>query len=411
MYTLILIIILIIAAIALRVLYVLFKSRISFFITGLDAGFSLKDLIMLWNVATVCELEEPNSLFYSMNSLSRCMTKLTVLAAEEGTEGDGKNQKLLSKLFDYRTKLQNVSDEKKGVSNTRELDKGQKLRIVFPGKGVYSSKILNIGNHIIISVPKQNNLITITAEEWVGRPISVYFWRNGDARYVFDTEVLQSGLFIGEPALYLKHSAELLRTQKRKSIRVPCEILGSLFLMKKDDADYTAIETRNGYKCLIQDISESGALIKIGGKGIAKINIKIQYSLNNKLIVMYGVIRTVEYNEEKNQSLLHFECTHIEPVMKNEILSFVYNTLPTEEKEALEALSQTELDSAEDQENNENSEEKNETVIEKLEANAENEANKKQTSDDIINNIMKEPIDDEDIDDDIEEIEEIGETI
>ena len=59
---------------------------------------------------------------------------------------------------------------------------------------------------------------------------------------------------------------------------------------------------------------------------------------------MVGVIRTVEYNPEKNQSLLHFECTHIETSMRNEVLKFVYNMLPENEKEVLEALEQTEAD-------------------------------------------------------------------
>ena len=39
---------------------------------------------------------------------------------------------------------------------------------------------------------------------------------------------------------------------------------------------------------------------------------------------MFGVVRTVEYNEATNQSLLHFECIHLDPTMRNEVLSFVY---------------------------------------------------------------------------------------
>ena len=60
---------------------------------------------------------------------------------------------------------------------------------------------------------------------------------------------------------------------------------------------------------------------------------------------MNGIVRKVEYNIEKNQSLLHFECTQIEQSMKNEILAFVYNMLPENEKEVLEAIRQTEDDS------------------------------------------------------------------
>ena len=59
---------------------------------------------------------------------------------------------------------------------------------------------------------------------------------------------------------------------------------------------------------------------------------------------MVGVVRTVEFNEEQNQSLLHFECTHIETSMRNEVLKFVYNMMPQNEKEVLEALEQTEDD-------------------------------------------------------------------
>ena len=59
---------------------------------------------------------------------------------------------------------------------------------------------------------------------------------------------------------------------------------------------------------------------------------------------MVGVVRTVEYNEAQNQSLLHFECTHIETSMRNEVLKFVYNMMPENEKEVMEALEQTEDD-------------------------------------------------------------------
>lgn len=344
MYTLLVIIILIIVAIAIRTFYTYFKVNINFFITGLDSGFNISDLFMLWKVAALCELEEPNSLFYSMSALSKCMTMVTSQSTAQGGEQSEKTQRLLTKLFDFRTKLQNKSDEKKGVSSSKSIEKGQSLRIIFPGKGVFASKVLNNGSTLAISVPRQKNLIPVPAEEWVGRVISVYFWRKGDARYVFDSTVMQNGMFVGESALFLKHTSNLLRTQKRKSVRVNCTIPGNLFIVKNRNVDYSAIETRNAYRCIILDLSESGALIKIGGKGIQDIKIKLQFQLNNKLILMFGIVRTVQYHADKNQSLLHFECTHIEQNMKNEILSFVYNTIPDSEKEVLEALEQTDLD-------------------------------------------------------------------
>ena len=348
LYTVVAVIVIILVLLGMVSLYTIFKPKIHFFVNGLDSGFNIADVNLLWNVAQICGLEEPVSLFYSLPALTKCMTQITNQAAAEGKEKSPKIQLLLGKLFDFRTKIQNQSDEKKGITSTQFLEKGQTLRIILPGKGVFVSEIVNNASQIVINVPKQKNLIPIPGDEWVGKTLSVYLWRKGDARYVFDTIVTQHGLYLGKSALFLKHSSNLVRTQKRKSVRAKCEIYGNLFFIHGNNNDYTTIETRNGYRCFLENISESGALIRVGGKGVANVKIKLQFSIQNKLILMVGVIRTVEYSEKDNQSLLHFECTHIDPVMRNEVLSYVYDMLPQSEKEVLEALEQTEDDSEND---------------------------------------------------------------
>ena len=134
----------------------------------------------------------------------------------------------MTKLFNYRTKIQNEADDKKGMTTTHSLDKGQTLRIILPGKGVFTTEIVGNGNFLVINVPRQKNLIPLSGEDWVGKVVSVYLWRKGDARYVFDTTVTQSGLFLGKSSLFLKHSSNLVRTQKRKAVRVKCQIYGML---------------------------------------------------------------------------------------------------------------------------------------------------------------------------------------
>lgn len=69
---------------------------------------------------------------------------------------------------------------------------------------------------------------------------------------------------------------------------------------------------------------------------------------------MYGVIRTAEYDEQNNQSLLHFECIHIEQEMKNQVLSYVYNTMSQSDKEVYDALSLTDADKSTDENKDEN---------------------------------------------------------
>lgn len=348
MYTLLGIIIFIIILLIIGGLYTAFRTKASFIILGLDSGFSFADTMLLWNVAQICELDQPNSLFFSLNSLSRCMNQISNQASAEGISDTAKIQTLLTKLFNFRTKLQHESDEKKGLVTTQSLDKGQKLRIILPGKGVFYSEILNNASTIVISLPRQKDIMPVPAEQWVGKVISVYFWRKGDAAYVFDTKVVQHGIFMGKTSLSIQHSVDLTRTQKRKAVRAKCEIFGTLFIVRKTNVDATAIETQNGYRCLIEDISESGAMIKIGGKGVQNVKIKLQFNIQNKLIVMYGVIRTVEFDEKENISHLHFECTLIDPIMRNDVLAFVYNVLPENEKEILTALEQTEDDEKKD---------------------------------------------------------------
>lgn len=344
MYILVSIILIILILLGLGSLYSTFKTKIAFFINGFDAGFSLADLVLLWNVAQICDLDQPLSLFWSLNSLNKCMAQISSMAENTEDENHEKNQRLLSKLFDYRTKVQNDSDDKKGLTSTKTLERGQKIRVLLPGKGVFSSEITGNGQQLVISVPRQKDLIPITAEEWVGKVVSIYLWRKGDARYVFDTSVTQSGLYIGKPSLFLNHSVNLVRTQKRKAVRAKCEIYGKLYILTKPLDNYFAIETKNGYKCLIEDISESGAQIRIGGKGAENVQIQLQFNIQNMLIVMHGIIRTVDYSEVEKQSLLHFECIHIEQGMRNEVLRYVYKLLPENEKEVLEALSQTDDD-------------------------------------------------------------------
>lgn len=348
MYSFLGVIIVIVFFLTVGAVYTAFKTQISFYVSGLDNGFTFSDIQTLWTAATLSGVEDPNSLYYSMNSLTKCMERISNSVMIVSAAEKPRYQALLAKLFDYRTKIQNESDSKKGMQTTLSLDNGQKLRIILPGKGVFTSEILNNGKQLVISIPKKNDIIEVPAHEWINKSLSVYLWRKGDARYVFDTVVTQSGVFLGQSALFINHSNNLIRTQKRKAVRAKCSIYGQLYIIKEKIADYHAVETHDGYKCLIEDISESGALVRIGGRGLSNVQIKLQFNIQSTLIVMFGSIKYSQFDEEKNESLLHFECTHIESAMRNAVLGFVYNMLPEPEKEVLEALSLTEEDIASD---------------------------------------------------------------
>ena len=104
------------------------------------------------------------------------------------------------------------------------------------------------------------------------------------------------------------------------------------------------MEQSQGLKCMLEDISETGALIRIGGEGLKDMEIKLQFQLNDSLVIMAGLVRNVKYDAKLNQSLLHFEATLIHSSMRNTILSYVYNVLPQKEKDVLDVMNLIEED-------------------------------------------------------------------
>lgn len=334
-------------AVVIRLLFK-FSEKIKFFATGLDNGFKLHEISLLWKLAQQCDLEEPLSLYWSVPSLNRSISTIISDSRQKGTENSDNVQSFLAKLYKYRTKIDLEIEGKKGLNSTKYLAKGQRLRVILPGYGVFTSEIVSNGHELVIRTPVQKNVIKVEGSEWISHPVSVYLWRKGDASYVFDTVVTNSGVFNGNAVIYLSQTDKLLRAQKRKSVRCQCNLFASLYFLKSEITDYNMVETDPGYRCLLEDISEDGALVRVGGKGRNNVQIKLQFQLGDLFIIMFGIIRAVEYNKTLNQSRLHFECIHLEKEMRNAILSFVYNVLPQDQKDVFDALSQTEADAAED---------------------------------------------------------------
>lgn len=319
--------------------YTLNKTLINFYIEGLDNGFGLADINSLWKCAVLNTLDEPNALYISASSLTKCITQIK---AQAELAGNDHLQSLLARLYSFRNKLEKTSEKTHLIDSTMGLSNGQPISVIFPGKGVFKSTVVGNGGSLLILLPTADGKITIEGKDWVGHQINVYLWRKGDAQYVFDTNVASTSIYMGKPALNLNHCQKLLRNQKRSAVRADCHIPGQLFILRDENIDYERVETRTGYRCVLEDISETGALIKIGGKGVADLKLRVHLQIFNKLVVMFGVVKSVQYDEEQSISHLHFQCLHIDDAMKNQVLAFVYKILPEDEKEVVTAMQQIE---------------------------------------------------------------------
>ncbi|MCH5291404.1 MAG: PilZ domain-containing protein [Treponema sp.] len=340
------IVIIVLVVLVLFRLHRVYKEMIDFFAQGMDYGFRLGEVSLLWRLAKECAIGEPRILYVSIPALNRCISLIITRARHDGTENSLKTQNFLSKLYKFRTRVALDADGRKGLDDTRSLDVGQRLRIILKGRGVFFSKILSNGHDLVVSMPRSDRQISLESSVWNGSDVLVYLWRRGDAAYSFPSKVGNVGSFQGQLALFLSHSTELVRAQKRQSVRRECQIQAEMFMVAARRADSTPIDPTQAFRCLLEDISEDGAMIRVGGRGKNNVQIKLEFSIDDIPVVMYGVIRSVEFNKAMNQSRLHFECTHIPPSMRNAVLSYVYQVLPQEEREVELAIAQTESDAS-----------------------------------------------------------------
>jgi c-di-GMP-binding flagellar brake protein YcgR len=307
-------------------------SWLQFYAKGKDAGFSFKEIELLRRLAVKANLEDPASLFWSQNQLDVCIRSLVRSIHLSGGENDQGTQDFLSKLYDFRKKIEMEKPRvKNGISNSRQISDGQVLRVLVSGSGVFKSQIVkNTNQYLTVSRPTSNKLPG--SFSWTGLKISVYFWREDDAGYVFDSDVLDEVYSKGIASLKISHAESLFRTQKRKSVRVKLHKSAFLYLLASEE-EVNKIEVNPGLKCFLEDLSDTGCAVTIGGKAVSGIRIKAQFALNNTPIVMSGTVRSVEYKEDVNRSLLHIEADPLPIEIRNQILGEVFGMLPEEEED------------------------------------------------------------------------------
>ena len=298
---------------------------VHFYAKGRESGFSMKEIHLLRKVAVENRLENPTSLFWSIKQLDRSIRGTIVKFRNEGVLLDEVNVNFVSKLFDFRRRVElNLPKYKLGLKSSRKIAAHQRIKINLPGAGNYSASVVeNLRKYLAISYPE--GPVLPEGFDWKGQPVSVFFWRGDDAGYVFESTVLEDYSEKNYSILHISHSDNLVRSQKRSSVRVDLNKPAYLYLLKSIADANDREEKTAGLRCRILDVSEGGAALMIGGKAKVGIAIKLQFNLASYKIRMCGIVRGVNFNPKKNQSVLHLQAVALHPVIRNQLLSFVYN--------------------------------------------------------------------------------------
>jgi len=311
------------------------KSWLQFFAKGKEEGFSFKEIEMLRHLVVQCGFESPCSLFDSQLQIDKCIRSMIRSIKISGESDERETQDFLSKLYDYRKKIEiDKPLIKTSISDSTQIDEGQALQIQVPGSGVFQSRVIkNTSQYMTISRPVNENGSS-SLSSWTGKKISVYFWREDDAGYVFDSGVLDEVYSKGYSSLKITHGASLFRTQRRKSVRIKMHKAAFLYLVPEDEPAHK-LETNPGVKCFLKDVSDSGCAVTIGGKANAGLRVKVQFELDNAAICMTGTIRSTTLIDDTNRSVLHIESELLPVEIRNRIFGKIFGMQPEETEDDL----------------------------------------------------------------------------
>jgi c-di-GMP-binding flagellar brake protein YcgR len=302
------------------------RSRAQFNVNGKAAGFSPEEIDELRTIALQAGIKDYASLFQSPEKMEICMHSLLRTIRTGGD--DPVKQDFLARLYEYRKKIE-MGGPKQGVTGSHEIGEGQELRVVLNNSEIYQSRVLkNNPGYLLISRPvSPKGAVTFS---WARQRLSLYFWKEGDAGYVFDCVVLDEVYLRGISALKVCHSDSLLRTQRRKSIRIKTHKPAFLTILDDKTVSDTPKPLPEG-QCFIEDLSNAGCGVSIDGKAARGMRVKLQFALDDKPLTMTGTVRAVEYTGEANRSMLHVAADPLGQEAKDAIFKEIFGILPGDE--------------------------------------------------------------------------------
>jgi len=300
-------------------------NSIQFLAQGKEAGFSNKEAEILRKIAAQNNIGNTSLIFHSQEHFDNCIRVFLRSMKMSGETEDAEMQNFLSKLYDYRKVIEmNKPKNRIGISSSRQIGEGQFLRILVEGIGVFSSQVIrNTSQVMIISRPVNTKIISPVS--WTGMKIAVYFWKEDDAGYVFDSVVEDEVYSKGVSSIKITHSDSLFRTQKRKSIRIKMNKLVYLYPVFDEDHPHQ-LETEAGVKGYLEDVSDTGCAVMVGGKADSGLRLKVQFALNGQPLCISGTVRVVAYREDSNRTLLRIEADPLPVLTRNLILGEVFRT-------------------------------------------------------------------------------------
>lgn len=307
-----------------------------FYARGKQEGFTLREIILLKKIAVRKKLEKPLAIYWSTNHLNRCLYTVIQDINSDDSLTKKKKQSILDKLLVLRKKAEfNSPKYRRRLRATRNILPRQKFVIRDADYGTYMSWVVeNNRNFLVITLPTGQE--RWESLNWTSRKVGVYFWREDDAEYFFETRIREQVSHEENPHLILLHSDSLRRNQKRDSVRVntSVEAVFNTIVYSTEEGNKKVQINKKSISGKIINLSETGCRF-VAGKLLKENDIiKLDFALTEKKrVVAVGCVVNVSVPEDQNLQEYHLKFTKISTHARNNILLYVYNILGEREEE------------------------------------------------------------------------------
>ncbi len=298
---------------------------VAFYAKGKEVGFKFTEIHILRKASVGAQLPNPVSIFLSVKVLDSTLRELITDFRARQKMDDPATNFFLMELFEFRKRVEfNLPRYKNGIKTSRELMGGQRIRITLTGDATFHSAVVETQRkYMAVAYPVGTELPP--GFNWKNQKVNLYFWRAEDAGYYFESKIIDDFLNLEVPILHLAHSDNLVRSQKRGSIRLECDLPCSIYNLAKIELATEYLEKASGYRARLVDLSEDGCSLLVGGKAKVGLALKVQAELSGQAVTMSGVIKGITYDEKKNRSVLHMQAIPLSDRIRNVILTYVYD--------------------------------------------------------------------------------------
>ncbi len=269
--------------------------------------------------------KSPVLLFASKQNFETFLIKTLIVLKAKDKDFSSINLTLTkNKLYSLLSNLDNYfKDIKKNVTS-KDLTVGKRVRLYIKDLGYFFTEVIaTFDKGFVVKKPATEN----EPKSWK-LPVTIYFWRENDAGYSFESfienEVSESMI----QGLLIRHSDTLLRYQKRRYLRKECRFYANYNLIE--------ISTDSSGKKNIKVVPPEydGTVFDIGGGGFAiEVNNKIPVKKLIKITIFIGrqsvkaIAEIVRFERVANKYNMHAKFVKINPLDQNIIYEFVYSKI------------------------------------------------------------------------------------